>query len=99
MNETSELRNIVYQIFEDTDYNLYFKAFDEENYSACVILAESYMEKARDKFFASLEDDICDTGKAMDFHSSYKIFEKSLEYAARQLETRGDIIISAKDGL
>jgi hypothetical protein len=81
-----ELRNLVYEVFEVTDYNLYFKAFDAEKYYECTIMAETYMEKARDAFFATLQKEVCDIEKAIEFHSAFKVFQMSLEYAAKKYE-------------
>lgn len=86
LDAVAELKNLVFEAFEFADYNRYFKAFNKGEYNTCAIMAEEYMEKARDEFFASLEKDMCDIGKAVKFHSAFKVFEKSLEYAARGLE-------------
>lgn len=94
--DINELKNLVYQVFEDTDYNLYFKSFDEDKFDACAILAESYMEKARDDFFASLEKEHCDIEKARNFHAAYKLFERSLEYAARGMDVKQEEIWKQK---
>ena len=74
----SELKNWVFEVMTFPDYNRYVKAFREKKYSACVILAESYLDRAREDFFATLEKDYCDVEKAKMFHGAFKVFQISL---------------------
>lgn len=79
------LRNLVYEVMDDEDYNIFFNLMGKGQFKSMYILSSKYLQRARNEFFASLDKDYCDIQKAKNFHNAYKISQHSLTMMASEI--------------